>query len=106
MTATLRILHSTNSATAAVPPEAMPVGSDFIVILAALLCVLVCLVGLIAIARCAWLRRRTVKRYGHGFHVTCIDTWLGSHSSCPSCRAILAVARCQKCGQYPAEPPP
>lgn len=37
---------------------------------------------------------------GHGFHVACVDTWLGSHSSCPSCRAPFAVARCQKCGLY------
>jgi len=39
---------------------------------------------------------------GHGFHVSCIDTWLGSHSSCPSCRQILVVARCQKCGGLPS----
>lgn len=25
---------------------------------------------------------------GHGFHVVCIDTWLTSNSSCPSCRQI------------------
>ncbi|KAL0697998.1 hypothetical protein Bca4012_054120 [Brassica carinata] len=38
---------------------------------------------------------------GHGFHLSCIDTWLGSHSSCPSCRQILVVDRCQKCGGLP-----
>ncbi|KAK4773957.1 hypothetical protein SAY87_028976 [Trapa incisa] len=33
----------------------------------------------------------------HGFHVACIDTWLASHSSCPSSRRVLVVHRCQKC---------
>ncbi|XWS24627.1 hypothetical protein CRYUN_Cryun28dG0118800 [Craigia yunnanensis] len=41
---------------------------------------------------------RVLSQYGHGFHVVCIDTWLGSHSSCPSCRQILVVVRCLKCG--------
>ncbi|XP_057743303.1 RING-H2 finger protein ATL8-like [Arachis stenosperma] len=184
MTRMLRILQSAtaNNATtttaiaAAVPPaEAASVESDFVVILAALLCALICVVGLIAVARCAWLRRvpvagtgasphqalanrglkkkvlnslpkftyvdgdaagagngadagvrrkwtassecsiclaefaagdevRVLPQCGHGFHVACIDTWLGSHSSCPSCRAVLAVGRCQKCGQFPAVP--
>jgi len=131
------------------------------VILAALLCALICVLGLIAVARCAWLRRfssrnptppvpppppsvankglkkkvlrslpkqtfsedfsgklpdcaicltefsagdeiRVLPQCGHGFHVSCIDTWLGSHSSCPSCRQILVVARCQKCGGLPS----
>ncbi|XP_028795260.1 RING-H2 finger protein ATL80-like [Neltuma alba] len=160
MTRTLRILNSLDRAAAgAPPPEAVAVESDFVVILAALLCALICVVGLIAVARCAWLRRgsgtsasparalankglkkkvlrslprftyvngnpikwvatsecaiclaefadgdeiRVLPQCGHGFHVACIDTWLGSHSSCPSCRQILAVARCQRCGQYPA----
>ncbi|KAF9618723.1 hypothetical protein IFM89_002418 [Coptis chinensis] len=139
------------------PPESITVDSDFVVILAALLCALICVVGLIAVARCAWLRRgtrsnnnsqapaaankglkksvlrslprltfngtgnndaklaecaiclsefvdgveiRVLPQCGHGFHVGCIDTWLGSHSSCPSCRQILVVARCQKCGGF------
>ncbi|CAK7355508.1 unnamed protein product [Dovyalis caffra] len=154
--------------TAAEPPAAVNVESDFVVILAALLCALICVVGLIAVARCAWIRRvtggaaggspslakankgvkkknlqllprftysaegcsgegggatpkfgstecaiclgefvegdevRVLPQCAHGFHVVCIDTWLGSHSSCPSCRQILVVARCQKCGQFPA----
>ena len=180
MTRTLRILQSTTAknatsaaVNAAVPPaEAASVESDFVVILAALLCALICVVGLIAVARCAWLRRspaagvagtsprqalanrglkkkvlnslpkftyvagdgagagagdrskwmassecaicltefaagdevRVLPQCGHGFHVACIDMWLGSHSSCPSCRALLAVTRCQKCGQFPAIP--
>ncbi|KAE8731441.1 RING-H2 finger protein ATL8 [Hibiscus syriacus] len=43
---------------------------------------------------------RVLPQCGHGFHVACIDTWLGSHSSCPSCRQILGVARCHKCGGF------
>ncbi|KAJ7944033.1 RING-H2 finger protein [Quillaja saponaria] len=158
----LRILMSTGNSTtvAAPPPEPVPLESDLVVILAALLCALICVVGLIAVVRCAWLRRvsgnssprqafankglkkkvvqslpkftyinnnpnkwkassecaiclaefaegdeiRVMPQCGHGFHVGCIDTWLGNHSSCPSCRQILVVARCHKCGQYPAVP--
>ncbi|XVE94378.1 hypothetical protein REPUB_Repub02eG0003500 [Reevesia pubescens] len=164
MTRPFRLLGSANSsATNAAPPEqAATVDSDFVVILAALLCALICVLGLIAVARCAWLRRlsggsasnpssalsrptppankglkkkilkslpkasfsaessanfsdcaicltefvvgdeiRVLPQCGHGFHVACIDTWLGSHSSCPSCRQILVVARCHKCGGLP-----
>ncbi|KAI5683916.1 hypothetical protein M9H77_05144 [Catharanthus roseus] len=170
MTRSHRILLSSNStaqsppssksSTAAEPPQSVAVESDFVVILAALLCALICVVGLIAVARCAWLRRgtndngrtgrqpsankglkkkvlqslpkyiydstsanggtksadcaiclaeyadgdeiRVLPQCGHGFHIHCIDTWLGSHSSCPSCRQILVVARCHKCGEFPA----
>ncbi|CAA2999349.1 RING-H2 finger ATL8-like [Olea europaea subsp. europaea] len=142
------------------PVDNQPLDSDFIVILAALLCALICVLGLVAVARCAWIRRisgrnaavprssqaaankglkkkvlkslpkvtyaanddkigklsdcaiclsefaagdevRVLPQCGHGFHVACIDTWLGSHSSCPSCRQILVVTRCQKCGSLP-----
>ncbi|XP_010270525.1 PREDICTED: RING-H2 finger protein ATL80 [Nelumbo nucifera] len=162
MTIRLRILAGVNSSTAD-PPSSVEVDSDFVVILAALLCALICVVGLVAVARCAWLRRvsggaagsgrtqpqapankglkkkilrslpkqtfngggdlngngkfvdcvicltefvegdeiRVLPQCGHAFHVGCIDTWLGSHSSCPSCRQILVVARCQKCGGFP-----
>ncbi|KVH92118.1 RING-H2 finger protein ATL80-like [Cynara cardunculus var. scolymus] len=157
---------STGSAVAE-PPEAVSVESDFVVILAALLCALICVVGLIMVARCAWLRRgstangsrisgqtsankgikkkfiealpkftydsakedsgccekggklsdddcaiclaeyadgdeiRVLPQCGHRFHVGCIDMWLGSHSSCPSCREILVITRCRKCGEFP-----
>lgn len=147
-----RSLSSWNSS-AAEPPEAVEVESDLVVILAALLCALICVVGLIAVARCAWLRRgsaggphppaankglkkkvlqslpkltydatltdkfvecsiclaefvegdqiRVLPHCGHGFHVFCVDTWLASHSSCPSCRQVLVVGRCRKCGEFP-----
>ncbi|KAL9240261.1 hypothetical protein vseg_014503 [Gypsophila vaccaria] len=29
---------------------------------------------------------RVLPKCNHGFHVKCIDTWLGLHSSCPNCR--------------------
>ncbi|RID56224.1 hypothetical protein BRARA_G03437 [Brassica rapa] len=149
------------------PAQASPtLNSDLIVIIAALLCALICVLGLVAVSRCSWLRRiaasrssaansdqnpqppvaaankglkkkvlrslpkltyspdspqaeklaecaicltefaagdelRVLPQCGHGFHVGCIDTWLGSHSSCPSCRQVLVVARCQKCGGVP-----
>ncbi|KAI3717088.1 hypothetical protein L1987_68442 [Smallanthus sonchifolius] len=143
-------------------PEDNSVKSEFVFILAALLCGLVCVVGLITVAHCAWIRRRSIanritpglpspnkgieKKFiaalpkfaydpakeetggklasadcviclaeyvdgdeirvlpqcGHGFHVGCIDMWLGSHSSCPSCRQILVISGCKKCGKFPA----
>lgn len=168
MTRPIRLLGAANSSATTEPPpeQAATVDSDFVVILAALLCALICVLGLIAVARCAWLRRlsdggssssnpsasssarptppankglkkkilnslpkatfsaesttkfsdcaicltefavgdeiRVLPQCGHGFHVACIDTWLGSHSSCPSCRQILVVTRCHKCGGLPA----
>lgn len=136
-----------------------PAGSEFVLILAALLCALICVLGLVAVARCAWLRRvsppnppdskanrglkkkvlrslpkltlspesaagfsdcaicladlaagdeiRVLPRCGHAFHVGCVDAWLRSHSSCPSCRHLLAApadaeSRCEKCDSFPA----
>lgn len=32
---------------------------------------------------------RVLPKCNHGFHVWCIDTWLMSHSSCPTCRRSL-----------------
>ncbi|XP_074295551.1 RING-H2 finger protein ATL78-like [Silene latifolia] len=38
---------------------------------------------------------RILPKCNHGFHVKCIDKWLGSHSSCPTCRQSL-IDTCQK----------
>ncbi|KAF5769102.1 putative transcription factor C2H2 family [Helianthus annuus] len=157
-----RILTTTVDNAVAEPPIAATVESDYVVILAALLCAVICVVGLIAVARCAWLRRgsvangggrssnqqnynkgmkkkmievipkftydadvredekscssecaiclgeyvkgdeiRVLPQCGHRFHVGCVDTWLSSHSSCPSCRQVLVARRCKKCGEFP-----
>lgn len=32
---------------------------------------------------------RVLPKCNHGFHVRCIDTWLFSHPSCPTCRQSL-----------------
>ncbi|KAL3639833.1 hypothetical protein CASFOL_014801 [Castilleja foliolosa] len=44
---------------------------------------------------------RVLPQCAHSFHVGCVDTWFKSHSSCPSCRAILVVSRFKKCGSLP-----
>lgn len=33
---------------------------------------------------------RVLPKCNHGYHVRCIDTWLATHSSCPTCRRSLA----------------
>ncbi|KAI3824235.1 hypothetical protein L1987_05685 [Smallanthus sonchifolius] len=162
MTRPYRFLSTVVHSSPTESPEEASVKSDFIIIVTALLCGLVCIVGLLAVAYCAWLRRRSIAnrntpaqpstnkgiekkvlealpkfaydpakeetggklssgdcvfclveyadgdeirvlpQCGHGFHVGCIDEWLGSHSSCPSCRQVLVISRCKKCGEVPA----
>jgi hypothetical protein len=126
-----------------------------VVILASLLCALVCVLGLALVSRCACRRRRSASsssdhspppkglkkkaidalptisfaispesssspastvwssasecaiylaefadgdsvrvlpQCGHGLHVVCVDAWLRTHDTCPSCRSPIVVA--------------
>ncbi|BAH91949.1 Os02g0832150 [Oryza sativa Japonica Group] len=159
------LVHSAESP--ATPAAAISIDSDMVVILASLLCALICVAGLALVARCACRRRgaatttttttttpaatspapkglkkkaidalptvsfalkqqqqqaecaiclaefaggeelRLLPHCGHAFHVSCIDTWLGTHATCPSCRATVGTStlflplpgRCRRCGE-------
>ncbi|KAI4977428.1 RING-H2 finger protein ATL8-like [Hordeum vulgare subsp. vulgare] len=154
----------------------MAVNSDMVLILASLLCALVCVLGLALVSRCTCRRRRrsatssdhappppkglkkkaihalptvsfaangasptpatcsssecaiclaeftegealrVLPRCGHGFHAACVDAWLRTCATCPSCRApivatpaqppvVVVVAannRCGRCGEVAA----
>ncbi|CAD6343607.1 unnamed protein product [Miscanthus lutarioriparius] len=43
---------------------------------------------------------RVLPRCGHAFHVACVDAWLRTRATCPSCRAGIVAA------QPPKQQPP
>lgn len=45
---------------------------------------------------------RLLPKCGHVFHAECVDIWLGSHATCPFCRAILLPAEDVPSGSTPA----
>ncbi|KAK3023498.1 hypothetical protein RJ639_043782 [Escallonia herrerae] len=48
---------------------------------------------------------RVLPKCGHGFHMVCIDEWLLSHCSCPTCRHCL-IQTCQQIVGMNQPPPP
>ncbi|KAF3790397.1 RING-H2 finger protein [Nymphaea thermarum] len=38
-------------------------------------------------------RVRVLPRCRHGFHVACVEAWLASHDSCPTCRGLCLAEK-------------
>ncbi|XP_074577885.1 RING-H2 finger protein ATL40-like [Curcuma longa] len=51
-------------------------------------------------------RARTLPNCGHVFHLGCIDTWLGVHSTCPLCRRNADPGDKEAVKSTPTSPPP
>ncbi|KAL5719327.1 RING-type E3 ubiquitin transferase [Ranunculus cassubicifolius] len=49
---------------------------------------------------------RILPKCKHGFHVKCIEGWLSSHLSCPTCRTICASLPRKEGDQYDVESTP
>ncbi|RCV23299.1 hypothetical protein SEVIR_4G300700v4 [Setaria viridis] len=59
---------------------------------------------------------RVLPRCGHAFHVACVDAWLRTRATCPSCRAgivaaaheppVVAPGACGRCGHLLLPLPP
>ncbi|KAM3259668.1 hypothetical protein ACQJBY_051128 [Aegilops geniculata] len=48
---------------------------------------------------------RVLPTCGHGFHAACVDAWLLSNSTCPSCRHALVVAAAPSPAATESPPP-
>ena len=48
---------------------------------------------------------RVLPRCDHAFHVACVDAWLRTRATCPSCRAGIVAAPAQQLPQPPVVSP-
>ncbi|CDY31863.1 BnaC07g15130D [Brassica napus] len=60
-----RLLGESNSPSPVPDPSTAAVTSDLVIVLAALLCAMICFLGLIAVSRCVWLRRLAAGNRTH-----------------------------------------